>query len=731
MNRREFSKLSGLALSGMALINAATPQRAAAAGGEGHETLHGSEPLRPTLANAYRQYCFDFNWVDKLVDHVKPLSDYANIRAQRQIQDLLEIDADALQVFCMSISGYMFYDSKAGTRHPSLQFDYTREMIRLGHEKGLAMELYVPTMWADYLIHQHPDWGIRNPDGTLFTAFFGGYNPDLNSPALDWYIEVIRELIPSYGADGFFADGITFLKYGQSQYTVEKFKQDMQRDYPASLENDPDWRATFRWEIKQIDHIWQSLRNAVKERDARVEVTFNGPGPNIAMPGRIEIGSFVPEPPHLNPHTDYVFTEAGSAGEYADWTRGISHPRPFRVTFNNSFSVLDPFDPNEMRARVGRALAIGGMPYRYDRTSVNGEPDRYFLDHWGAIFKEVQEKMPYVEGAHPLKYVGVVSSEPTMFYRGRSDQSCHADDMLGALKMLDALHIQHDVIADWNLKPGFLEPYAMIVLANTGCMSDGQVAAVRHYVEAGGTLIATAESSLFDESGNPRNDFALGDVLGVRIDETPSNAIQTGDNKKPVYINPAGSSHPILHSLPGTALILPGDSTYVCATHGKPTAVLIEDAGAVANSPGRASHRAALQVSAFGKGKCVYICGSIFARSSWQMGQDGGVRWAGYFVNAMVHDLAPNAPWKLRGSEKLWAGVNSQPAQRRHVLHLVNWATDLAACDVEVSIATATGAGPRATKVWPVRQPLRVERSGEFQVIMVPEVGPHVIVVFE
>ena len=731
MNRREFSKLSALGLPGLAVLRKSGKAGAFAEAKQGGAEPGETAPARPKLSASYREYCFDFNWVDKLHDHVKPLSDYAQLSAQQEIQDLLDIHSDSLMVFCMSISGYMFYDSKVGKRHPTLKYDYLKEMIRLGHEKGIAMELYVPTMWADYLIEQHPDWGMRNPDGTLFTAAYGGYHPDPNSPAADWYVEVIRELIPSYGGDGFFADGITFTKYGQSEYTVKKFKQDMGRDYPVSLESDPDWRATLRWEIKQIDAWWQKLRSAIKERDPRVEVTFNGPGPDIAMPGHVGWRVFVPEPPHLNTQTDYAFTEAGSAGEHADWTRGISYPRPFRVTFNNPFSILDPFDPDEIRARIGRTLGIGGMPYRYDRTSVNGEANHYFLEHWGTIFKEVEEKLPYVEGAEPLKYVGVVSSEPTMFYRGRSDPGCHSRDMLGALRMLDALHIQHEVVADWNLEPDFLRPYALVILPNAACLSDKQVAALRQYVREGGNLLATAEASLFDTDGNARRDFALADVFGVHLDETVTNAVQTADTKKPVYLDPSGSSHPILRSLPGTALILPGDSTYVRAAGEHPTSPLIMDAGTPMNSPDGVTPRAALQVNEFGKGRSVYVCGSIFARSAWQEGEAAGVRWVGQLVRETVRYLAPHSPWTLKGSEKIWAGLNKQPAQKRYVLHLVNWETDLPACNVVFRVREDSDVGPQASLVWPRHLTLHTETKGGMREVMIPEVGPHAIVVFE
>jgi hypothetical protein len=56
----------------------------------------------------------------------------------------------------------------------------------------------------------------------------------------------------------------------------------------------------------------------------------------------------------------------------------------------------------------------------------------------------------------------------------------------------------------------------VIVLPNLAAMSDAQCAAVRRFVEEGGGLVATGETSLFDEEGGRRADFALADLLGAR-----------------------------------------------------------------------------------------------------------------------------------------------------------------------------------------------------------------------
>jgi hypothetical protein len=48
-----------------------------------------------------------------------------------------------------------------------------------------------------------------------------------------------------------------------------------------------------------------------------------------------------------------------------------------------------------------------------------------------------------------------------------------------------------------------------------GALSDVQAAAIRRFVERGGALIATGVSSLYDEWGDTRPDFALADLFGA------------------------------------------------------------------------------------------------------------------------------------------------------------------------------------------------------------------------
>lgn len=68
-----------------------------------------------------------------------------------------------------------------------------------------------------------------------------------------------------------------------------------------------------------------------------------------------------------------------------------------------------------------------------------------------------------------------------------------------------------------------LARFAVLVLPGSAALSDAQAGAVRTFVRGGGGLVATGESSLCDELGRPRKDFALADVFGVSYRGRPAD----------------------------------------------------------------------------------------------------------------------------------------------------------------------------------------------------------------
>jgi hypothetical protein len=76
--------------------------------------------------------------------------------------------------------------------------------------------------------------------------------------------------------------------------------------------------------------------------------------------------------------------------------------------------------------------------------------------------------------------------------------------------------VPFDFVHEAFLTPEALDRYACVILANAVALSDAQCEALRAYVQRGGGLVATFESTRYDETGQRRPDFGLGDLFGVR-----------------------------------------------------------------------------------------------------------------------------------------------------------------------------------------------------------------------
>jgi hypothetical protein len=91
----------------------------------------------------------------------------------------------------------------------------------------------------------------------------------------------------------------------------------------------------------------------------------------------------------------------------------------------------------------------------------------------------------------------------------------YLSSVFGMFRAVLEEHLPFTLICDWNVTQEELAKYKVLILPNAACLSDAQVEAVREYVRSGGGLVASLDTSLCDEFGEPRKNFALADVLGV------------------------------------------------------------------------------------------------------------------------------------------------------------------------------------------------------------------------
>jgi len=152
----------------------------------------------------------------------------------------------------------------------------------------------------------------------------------------------------------------------------------------------------------------------------------------------------------------------------------------------------------------------------------------------------------------------------------------------------------------------------VLVFPNIGGMTDAECAAVREYVRAGGSIVVTGMTSLYDGDGEPRRDFGLADVLGVNLVATaPKRTFFAEAMENSYFALPPGNGgtvrHPALAGLEETQVIPYGGSAN--ALRVAPDRQVLATFAVAKNdgAPTGDGERHCLIVGTFGRGRVAFM----------------------------------------------------------------------------------------------------------------------------
>jgi len=167
----------------------------------------------------------------------------------------------------------------------------------------------------------------------------------------------------------------------------------------------------------------------------------------------------------------------------------------------------------------------------------------------------------FLVNRRPVATVGVIWSQLNYDFYGRDN----ADELVelpfrGMTQALVRARIPYlPVHADHIERDG--ANLSLLILPNLAAMTDAQVASVRRFAERGGGVLASGETSLCNEWGEPRADLALADLLGAHVLE---NRTATNDparrrwahETQHTYLRlPPGSRHAVLRGFEETDIL--------------------------------------------------------------------------------------------------------------------------------------------------------------------------------
>ena len=134
-----------------------------------------------------------------------------------------------------------------------------------------------------------------------------------------------------------------------------------------------------------------------------------------------------------------------------------------------------------------------------------------------------------------------------LFYQPQHDFSMqqYMDAMYSAL--LEGRFL-FDYVHEDRLQLERIKKYSALILPNTALLSDEHCQQLREYVNQGGSLLATFETSIYNERNERREDFGLADVFGIHA---AGPVIGRLGNANP-YLARIERPHPILDGFSDT-----------------------------------------------------------------------------------------------------------------------------------------------------------------------------------
>jgi Hypothetical glycosyl hydrolase 6 len=440
---------------------------------------------------------------------------------------------------------YAYYDSKLlKKRSPHVPPDRLTKEIAEYKRLGIRILAVYPPCLQSEVYENHPDWRriatntVEVPQVDMKKLPHGGMLC-LLGPYGDFFIDVLAEILTRFpDVDAFSFDG---LHHGGVCYCGpcrESFRKDLGGEIPSVDMNDSAFRRYQHWADRRLESLVQRMQNrlkGIKPSVALVTWTTNagrfGHFLDIPrnMPARMNLLLDAPDQEFWLDETNRgatIVPAFANAYIWATTNHRVAFSEPYILTHGNPYGK-DSFPPQEILRRMLLAATYGASPSIAVSQPPNLQEELY------KCLDELKRRKPWLVNKSPEPWAALVMSDNTRNFYGRSGR--HVEErymaaVLGTFRAAVEEHLPITVINDWNLNSADVAPYRVLILPNTACLDDAQAAAIEQFVANGGGLVASLDVSLFDEYGDPRTNFALEQVLGVRYRGLPESPAAKKDD---------------------------------------------------------------------------------------------------------------------------------------------------------------------------------------------------------
>lgn len=580
------------------------------------------------------------------------------------IQRVAENGGAAIRLGCFRY-GDAFFQSSVAPHTPGLgELDILREAVDEGARRGVKIVMYMNPNTLHQRDPLFESCVVRDPDGGIPVQSPYG-EPDtrfacINNPIYQKFLhDLLTEVFTKYRPDGLYVDGLSphlcFCVYCRKKYQqmfgqpmpVDKFRSmpqtmtvwaelDSDPQPMGDVQNDPDARHLTEMFYRSVGEATRDFSQTVKAAKPDAMTMFHSyPKANCEQYYDATLTEVLSNRPWV--HTAWL------TAEMANYSNVFDVPALFNI-YNSRHRTA-----HSARWLSYQALANGCYPNFWNTAGMK------------PVFDFMGRNAEYLDfdTTSPARFLALVRDyrlsqtqrsaplPPNVSYR----QDRFLTPYIGAYSALMRSSLPIVTLHRPHFEDS-LRGFQQLCLANVALMSDAQAAAVREFVRAGGGLIATHETSLYDEKGQRRRDFALADVLGVHY----RGVLPAGARKiEFVPDNPIGNNlQNIEHDEPHV-VVKPHRASVA--------AWLVSDEGAAKSVPAVLTH-------SFGKGRVVYLPGRLAAMQAATLNPATERLFAGA-VDWLARGQLP-----VRVEAPGIIGVTLFQQSGRQMVHLLNYQRD-------------------------------------------------------
>jgi len=363
----------------------------------------------------------------------------------------------------------------------------------------------------------HPDWIAVTADGQprrhwaspemWVTCGLGPYN-------FGFMTGVKKEIMSRYRVDGIFINRWDGSGMCYCEHCRKNFKDSSGFELPRSNNpQDPARRAYILWRQQRLFDLWRLWDQAVRQINPDSCVIPNTGGGATSSLDMKKIGELAPT---------LMADRQARSGLMAPWAVG-KNAKEYRAALGMkpivgifSVGLEEPErwkdsvqNGAEIQLWVADLVANGMRPWF---TKFGGVlHDERWLKPVEDIYRRLAGWEKYLRNERRLARVGMVYSQQTAWFVGNKVE----DHINGWYQALIEARIPFELVHDRLLDAAHIGQFKTLILPNLAALSDAQCDQLRAFVQNGGGVIATYETSLCDEWGVRRKDFGLADLFGV------------------------------------------------------------------------------------------------------------------------------------------------------------------------------------------------------------------------